>query len=155
MIKRYTFDELMTTNLIHTTDSWCRDEDAQELEKAVDALIEERDAYHEENEKLRGALHKISLWTKDRIVASRYVIIDEIKTICLSALSKDREEIRTICLSTLSKDKEIFFDKVKDEYISCNIESCFYFDEKHEQNCCYSIPEKCCYRKISKDKGEI
>jgi hypothetical protein len=32
---------------------WCKTDDVEELEKAIDALIEERDLYHEENEKLK------------------------------------------------------------------------------------------------------
>jgi regulator of replication initiation timing len=109
----------------------------KELEKAIDALIEERDAYHEENERLREALQKICR-VFDYAHPDRY-----------------EPDIKGMIKEALSKDKVIFFDKVKDEFISCNIESCFYFDEKHEQNCCYSIPEKCCYRKISKDKEEV
>jgi hypothetical protein len=139
----------------------------KELEKAVDALIEERDAYHEENEKLREVVKKLAVWEdaypEHMFSPINLDLVDDhckkngyrIDNISATILREIIPQWSKLAREALSKDKVIFFDKVKDEYISCNIESCFYFDEKHEQNCCYSIPEKCCYRKISKDKGEI
>jgi regulator of replication initiation timing len=89
MIKRYLVNP--EGQIIESKIGWAiKVKDAQELEKAIDALIEERDAYHEENEKLREerdqAIEILQSWADDESPWTETWAF-------LARISKDKEKV--------------------------------------------------------------